>query len=187
MKTIIHLTLFPVLIFWVYAETPPEDPKKEQPINIHERIGVDPPRHRIPPPEPVAIPEKYKTEKSPGMFLESIKANPNHASATATVRFINPSNQTCTFYGYSLKSPFYSKQMKTEAGWKTEQLGWCGTGAGNHTIGPGQSTAFEFYVPKDVTLKYVVSFQLDLEKVKEPAQAKSIQLTTPELSMPESS
>ena len=67
----------------------------------------------------------------------------------ALFQIVNESGSPFATFGYGPDSPFYSCRVSTPAGWKLHQLGWCGTGAGPHTLAPHSVTEIQVPVPYD--------------------------------------
>lgn len=65
----------------------------------------------------------------------------------ATFRIANDTDDSFSYYGYGLSGPFYSYRIAEPSGWKTSSLGWCGTGAGLHTLAPHSATEIEVRIP----------------------------------------
>ena len=67
----------------------------------------------------------------------------------ALFQIVNESSSPFVTFGYGAESPFYSYRVSTPAGWKKHQLGWCGTGAGPHTLAPHSVTKIQVPAPHD--------------------------------------
>lgn len=67
----------------------------------------------------------------------------------ALFQIVNESGSPFVTFGYGPHSPFYSCRVSTPTGWKKHQLGWCGTGAGPHTLAPHSVTEIQVPVPYD--------------------------------------
>lgn len=65
----------------------------------------------------------------------------------AGFQIVNDSDTSYSFFGYGLSAPFYGYKIQEPAGWKYRGLGWCGTGAGLHTIAPHSVTEIETRLP----------------------------------------
>ncbi len=70
----------------------------------------------------------------------------------ASFQIINESGSPFATFGYGPDSPYFSYRVSTPAGWKKPRVGWvgwCGTGAGFHTLAPHSVTEIQVPVPHD--------------------------------------
>ncbi|WP_395738190.1 hypothetical protein [Prosthecobacter sp.] len=65
----------------------------------------------------------------------------------ATFRIANDTDDSFSYYGEGLSAPHYSYRIAEPSGWKTHSLGWCGTGAGLHTLAPHSATEIQVSIP----------------------------------------
>jgi hypothetical protein len=83
------------------------------------------------------------------------KAPPGSATAGSkwvefSVRVTNTSSGPVWFHGYAVNSPFYSLFTRQDgsAPWANRNVGFCGTGAGTHSLTAGSSAVFSVAVPE---------------------------------------
>ena len=80
---------------------------------------------------------------SPTPAIRFLEFRDGQYGRVAVFRIVNDSDDPYTYVGYGPSSPLYSYRVPTASGWQSSSLGWCGTGAGAHTISPHTTTDFQ--------------------------------------------
>ncbi|WP_395753174.1 hypothetical protein [Prosthecobacter sp.] len=82
-----------------------------------------------------------------GPSIHFVRFHEEKYGRLATFRIANDTDESFSCYGYGLSTPFYSYRIAEPSGWKTYSLGWCGTGAGLHTLAPHSAAEIEVRLP----------------------------------------
>ena len=75
--------------------------------------------------------------------------NEDADTARATFRVTNHTSSAIVFHGYSAADPLYQQEVLVDGTWESSMLGWCGTGASEHTLEPGASLELRVFVLRD--------------------------------------
>jgi hypothetical protein len=95
----------------------------------------------------------------------------------AAFRIDNRTRAPLSLYGYDGSSPFYTFRVPSGTGWQVQRQGWCGTGAGRHSIPPRSSVEFTTHLPPNYPGPFAVGVHLERTTPNAPKTDSETRLT----------
>ena len=77
----------------------------------------------------------------------------------AIVEMRNTGSKAASYWGSAVDSPFYSLMIESDGHWRESGMGWCGLGAREILLHPGQATKIRVVVTDNTTCKVGVRFR----------------------------
>jgi hypothetical protein len=77
----------------------------------------------------------------------------------AVVEMRNTGSKAASYWGSAVDSPFYSLMIESDGHWRESGMGWCGLGAREVLLHPGEATKIRVLVTENTACKVGVRFR----------------------------
>lgn len=99
------------------------------------------------------------TSRAPALALSFSHYQRESDYTLAIVEMRNTGSKAASYWGSAVDSPYYSLMIESDGHWRESGVGWCGLGAREILLHPGQATKIRVPVTKDTAIKVGVRFR----------------------------
>ena len=99
------------------------------------------------------------TSRAPALALSFSHYQRESNYTLVIVEMRNTGSKAASYWGSAVDSPYYSLMIESDGHWRESGLGWCGLGAREVLLHPGQATKLRVLVTENEPCKVGVRFR----------------------------